>query len=55
MIKSNTLAKTVSHAENCLYDIKSEIETFGSGEQQDALQEALDKLERLYFMLQESE
>lgn len=54
-IKSNAMASTVSHAENCLYDIKEEIEHRGSSMQNMALQNALNALETLYFMLQEEE
>lgn len=53
MIKSNTMASTVSHTENCLYDIKSRIEAEGSVEQQELLLRAFDALEELYYTLQE--
>jgi hypothetical protein len=53
MIKDNTMASTVSHAEDCLYDIQSDIESKGSDIQKVALQNALNALETLYFMLQE--
>lgn len=56
MIKSNAMASTVSHTENCLYQIKdlfvrSDVEP--SLEQEQLLRDALDKLEQLYFTLQE--
>lgn len=54
-IRDNAMASTVSHAENCLYDIKDEIEYKGSALQNMALQNALNALETLYFMLQEEE
>lgn len=55
MIKDNSMASTVSHAENCLYDIASEITQRGSLEQKEALHNALATLEELYFLLQEEE
>jgi len=55
MIKSNEMASTVGHAENCLYDIKTDIERKGSADQKVALAEAMEALERLYFLLQEDE
>ena len=55
MIKDNNMASTVSHAENCLYDIASEITQRGSVEQKEALHNALSALEELYFLLQEEE
>jgi hypothetical protein len=55
MIKDNSMASTVSHAENCLYDIASEITQRGSLEQKEALHNALAALEDLYFLLQEEE
>ena len=55
MIKDNSMASTVSHAENCLYDIKDDIIKNGSLAQKVALSEALDKLETLYFTLREED
>ena len=55
MIRDNSMASTVSHAENCLYDIASEITQKGSVEQKEALHNALAALEELYFILQEEE
>ena len=55
MIKDNSMASTVSHAENCLYDINKEIETKGSDLQKVALQNALNALETLYHLLREEE
>jgi hypothetical protein len=55
MIKDNNMASTVSHAENCLYEIASEITQRGSVEQKEALHNALSALEELYFILQEEE
>jgi len=55
MIKDNSMASTVSHAENCLYDIEDDIMAKGSDIQKVALQNALNALETLYFMLQEEE
>lgn len=54
-IKDNAMASTVSHAENCLYDINRDIEQRGSEIQKVALQNALNALETLYFMLREDE
>jgi hypothetical protein len=55
MIKSNEMATTVGHCENCLYDIKESIETNGSVDQRHYLEKALMYLEYLYFELQEEE
>ena len=55
MIKSNSMASTVSHAENCLYDILVDITDKGSLEQKEAIHNALTTLEELYFLLQEEE
>lgn len=55
MIKSNAMASTVSHCENCLYEILGEIQVNGSSEQREALQESLVALEKLYFTLREEE
>lgn len=51
MIKSYDMASTVSHAENCLYDIKDRIEAQGSSDQQEILLKALDALQELYYSL----
>jgi len=55
MIRSNEMASTVGHCENCLYGIKMEIIKHGSADQKVALAEAMEALERLYFLLQEEE
>jgi hypothetical protein len=55
MIKSNSMATTVSHAENCIYDIKAEIEKNGSEDQILIMKETLGCLEKLYFVLREEE
>ena len=55
MIKSNEMATTVGHCENCLYDIKEAIETNGSEDQRHYLEKALMHLEWLYSTLQEDE
>jgi hypothetical protein len=55
MIKSNEMATTVGHCENCLYDIKEAIETNGSEDQRHYLEKALMYLEWLYSDLQEEE
>ena len=55
MIKSNEMATTVGHCENCLYDIKEAIETNGSEDQRHYLEKALMYLEWLYSELQEEE
>ena len=54
-MKSNGMASTVSHAENCLYDILQEINENGTLAQKVAISEALAKLETLYFTLREDE
>ena len=55
MIKDNGMSSIVGHCENCLYDIKIEIEKRGSADQKVILAEAMEALERLYFLLQEEE
>ena len=55
MIKNNSTASLVSHAENVLYEIKTAIEGSGSSEQKELLVNALDTLEQLYFTLREEE
>ena len=55
MIKSNNMASTVFHAENCLCDIASAINKDGSKEQKKSLERAMTALEELYFLLQEEE
>jgi len=55
MIESNDMASIVGHCENCLYDIKVEIEKRGSADQRVALADSMEALERLYFLLQEDE
>jgi len=55
MIKSNEMASIVGHCENCLYGIKMEIIKQGSTDQKVALEESMEHLERLYFLLQEEE
>lgn len=55
MIKNNSMASLVSHAENVLYEIETPIKAQGSDIQKVALQNALNALETLYFMLQEDE
>jgi len=55
MIKDNGMASIVGHCENCLYDIKIEIEKNGSADQKVALADSMEALERLYFLLQEEE
>lgn len=55
MIKDNLMASIVGHCENCLYDIKVEIEKNGSSDQREALADSMEALEQLYFLLQEEE
>lgn len=55
MIKSNEMASIVGHCENCLYDIKSAIEAYGSEDQREYLKKALMYLEWLDSTLQEEE
>jgi hypothetical protein len=54
-IKDNGMASIVGYCENCLYDIKVEIEKNGSADQKVALADSMEALERLYFLLQEEE
>jgi len=51
MIKDDSMASTVSHAEDCLYDIIQDIEKKGSLEQKETLYNVLESLETLYFSL----
>jgi hypothetical protein len=55
MIKDNAMASTVAQAENFLYDINQEIESNGSDLQKVAVQNALNALETLYFLLREDQ
>jgi hypothetical protein len=55
MIQDNSMASTVSHAENCLYDILVDITDKGSLEQKETIHNALTTLEELYFLLREEE
>jgi hypothetical protein len=52
-LKSNAMASTVSHAENCLYDIIQDIKERGTPEQMEAMYNSLESLETLYFLLRE--
>lgn len=52
-MKSNEMASTVNHCENCLYDIKNAIETNGCVDQKEYLEKALMYLEWLYAELRE--
>ena len=53
IMKSNEMASTVNHCENCLYDIKNAIETNGCVDQKEYLEKALMYLEWLYAELRE--
>jgi hypothetical protein len=54
--KSNSMASTVSHTENCLYgEFFDTIEAQGTPEQKAELSKALEALESLYFLLREDE
>jgi hypothetical protein len=53
IMKSNELASTVGHCENCLYDIKETIETNGCVDQKEYLEKALMYLDWLYAELRE--
>lgn len=58
MVKSDSMASTVSHCENCLYEIKDIFDRSDkepSLEQEQLLRDALDTLEKLYFTLREEE
>ena len=50
-LKDDSMAFTVSHAEDCLYNIIAEIQEKGSTEQKETLYNALECLETLYFSL----
>lgn len=52
-LRCNSMASTVSHAENCLYDILEEIEKHGTPTQLEAITQSLESLETLYFLLRE--
>ncbi len=53
IMKSNEMASTVNHCENCLYDIKEAIEKNGCVDQKEYLDKALMYLEWLYAELRE--
>ena len=53
IMKSNEMASTVAHCEDCLYDIKNAIETNGCVDQKEYLDKALMYLEWLYAELRE--
>ena len=55
VMKSNEMASTVGHCENCLYDIKEAIEKNGSEDQRELLEKALMYLDWLYYELQEED
>ena len=50
-LKDDSMASTVSHVEDCLYDIITEIQEKGSLEQKETLYNVLESLETLYFSL----
>ena len=50
-LKDDSMASTVSHVEDCLYDIIQDIEKKGSIEQKETLYNVLESLETLYFSL----
>jgi len=50
-LKDDSMASTVSHVEDCLYDIIQDIEKMGSIEQKETLYNVLESLETLYFSL----
>ncbi len=52
-LKSNSMASTISHAENSIIDVLQDIEEFGSQEQKVLISGALDLLEKLYFTLRD--
>ena len=54
-LKSNAMASTVSHAEDCLYGILEDIKDYGTPEQREAIYNSLESLETLYFLLREEE
>jgi len=53
--KSNADASTVSHTENCLYQLQDDIAKHGSEDQKEYLKNALWMLESLYYTLREDE
>ena len=50
-LKDDSMTSTVSHAEDCLYGIITEIQEKGSLEQKETLYNVLESLETLYFSL----
>ena len=52
-LKDNAMASTVSHTEDCLYGIFDKIQQEGTPEQKLELENALESLETLYFLLRE--
>jgi len=54
-LKANHHASTISHAENCIYEVLSYLKKEGSEEQLQLAEDALELLEELYYTLQEEE
>lgn len=52
-LKANHHASTISHAENCIYEVLNYIKNEGSEEQVKLALSALQDLEQLYYTLQE--
>ena len=54
-LKSNSMATTISHAENSIIEVLQDIEAFGSVAQRELALDALDCLEKLYMSLRDEE
>ena len=54
-LKSNSMATTISHAENSIIEVLQDVEAFGSVAQRELALDALDCLEKLYMSLRDEE
>jgi hypothetical protein len=54
-LKANHHASTISHAEDCIYEVLTYIKKEGSEEQLKLALDALQELEQLYHSLREDE
>jgi len=52
-LKSNSMASTISHAENSITEVLQDIEAFGSVAQRELALDALDCLSKLYDSLRD--
>ena len=54
-LKSNSMATTISHAENCIIEVLQDVEAYGSVAQRELALDALDCLEKLYMSLRDED